>query len=145
MARTIEETQARIQEIQIEMRDINAAVEARGGDFVFNEDEDRRFKALENELRLCKRSLQAAAASGDENGRSIALRELAEFSQEYRLTTERAQAGDKLRELLDSGKKQEVSLFLRAGGTTLSTDVASAIPVTVGDLIQPLEKGMFMG
>lgn len=145
MARTIEETQARIQEIQIEMRDINAVVEARGGDFVFNEDEDRRFKALENELKLCKRSLQAAAASGDENVRSIALRELAEFSQEYRLTTERAQAGDKFRELLDSGKKQEVSLFLRAGGTTLSTDVASAIPVTVGDLIQPLEKGMIMG
>lgn len=141
---SVKKLQSRYQAIQLEMRGINDAAEAAGRKNLTPE-EDKRFAELADEAAAVKRQLQVAAMSEDVDLRAEALQAAATLAQEYRLTSARSAAGAELRKMFASGARStSVDLCLRAAGTVLSTDVAGAIGVAVGDIIEPLEKGLIL-
>ena len=143
--KTIEQLQVRYREIQSELRGINDAAEA-AGRTELNADEEKRFNDLTAEGAAVKRQIRVAAMAEDADLSEESLRAASTLAQEYRLTTSRAKAAAELRKAFTTGARStSVELALRAGGLTVAADVAGAIPVTIGDVIQPLEKGLIMG
>lgn len=141
MVKTLKELRARAQEIQVELRRINSGAEAAGRTALTAEEEEE-FRALEEEYESVKRNLRVAAMS--EEIADSDLRALGDYAREFRVTTERAKAGAAFRELLTCGSKGSAQIELRAASMVAAADVAGVIPVTVGDIIEPLEKGLIL-
>ena len=142
MGKTLKELRARAQEIQVELREINSGAEA-AGRTALTADEEKRFRALEEEYESVKRNLRVAAMSEDID--EADLRAIGNYAREFRVTTERAKAGAAFRQLLTAGTKGSAALELRAASMVAAADIAGVIPVTVGDLVEPLEKGLILG
>lgn len=125
----------------MELRSINSGAEA-AGRTALTEDEETRFRALEEEFESVKRNLRVAAMS--EEITDSDLRAMGDYAREFRVTTERAKAGAAFRQLLTSGTKGSAMIELRAASMVAAADVAGIIPVTIGDIIEPLEKGLIL-
>lgn len=143
--KTVRELQSEFQEIRERMQSINDAAEADGRQELTAE-EAREWDALVKKADVCRRALEMARLNGDEE-LSRELRNIDHvIPMEYRLTTERAEAGKRLREFFNTKYKRGADVELRevitASGTT---EVDGAIPVLVKDFIEPLEKGIIYG
>lgn len=143
--RTVRELQSEFAEIREEMQAINDAAEAAGRTELTDE-ETRKWNELSSRADACRRSLELAKLSGEED----LARELREIGSvlpvEYRLTTERNEAGKRLRELFMTKHQQGAIVELRDVITAVGkTDVEGAVPVLVKDFIEPLEKGIIYG
>ena len=144
MGKTISELQSRYKVLQCDLRSINDAAEA-DGRTALTADEEKRFNELSAEAEAIKRQLRVAAMSEDKDLRDETLRAVADLAQEHRITSARAAAGAEFRKLFESrSKKSSAEMALRSASVVLSTDVAGAIAVTVGDMIEPLEKGLIL-
>ena len=143
--KTVKELQSEFQDIRERMQAINDTAEAAGRQELTAE-EAREWDTLAKKADVCRRALDMARLSGDEE----LSRELRSFDSvlpmEYRLTTERAEAGKRLRAFFETKYKRGTDVELRdvitASGTT---EVDGAIPVLVKDFIEPLEKGIIYG
>lgn len=155
---TVTELQTRHAELAEQMRGINDAAEAAGRQEL-TADEERQWNALDAEAHAVERALRAATMSTDETLAAEARAAYSATSTEYRLNEFRAQAGARFREIITNGTRSAaglngprdvaslgVPLELRESITaTGTTQVGAAIPVLVGDFIEPLEKGLIYG
>lgn len=140
--KTVKELQSEFQEIRESMRAINDGAEA-AGRTELTEEEARKWDELASRAETIRRSLELAKMSSDDD----LMREMRDLANiptvEYRLTSERAEAGRLLRDLLSSKYKRGADIELRDLITaTGSADTASAVPVLVRDFIEPLEKAL---
>ena len=143
--KTVRELQSEFQDIREKMQAINDDAEADGRQEL-TEEEARDWDTLAKKADACRRALELARLSGDAD-LSRELRSIDHvIPMEYRLTTERAEAGKRLRELFNTKYQRGADVELRdvitASGTT---EVDGAIPVLVKDFIEPLEKGIIYG
>ena len=143
--KTVRELQGEFQNLRERMQAINDAAEAAGRQELTAE-EAREWDTLAKKADVCRRALDMARLSGDEE-LSRELRSIDHvLPMEYRLTTERSEAGKRLREFFNTkytrGADVELRDVITASGTT---EVDGAIPVLVKDFIEPLEKGIIYG
>ena len=125
----------------MELRSINSGAEA-AGRTALTEDEETRFRALEEEYESVKRNLRVAAMN--EEITDSDLRAISDYAREFRVTNEKKKSGAAFRDLLNAGVKTTVQMELRSTGAIGVADVAGIIPVTIGDFIDPLEKGLIL-
>ena len=138
MAKTLKELQARKMEIVAALKELDDALTAENRSATEKEAEELR--SLEKEYEGVERSLRIAAMSSKDED----LRALADSAREFRVTTEKAKAGALLRSFLTSGSKTHAEMELRASGMITAADVAGIVPVSIGDFIEPLEKGLIL-
>lgn len=104
-------------------------------------EEDKKFTKLSDKAESLRRRLREAKAQAEY---ANAHKDKPEEREQYlpyvhRLSEARAASGKRFREVLTN--KGEFKIELRES-ITKSTDIASAIPVYVGDFVEPLDKGL---
>ncbi len=144
MEKEIEKMQARCLEIKHEMQKINDVLVAEQRS-TFTAEEDKRYSELADEAKTLKKQLDGAAIFGDSETREEAMRAAQAAAQNLRFSTARQRAGAAFRLAFSGRSKTNATVELRDAYVTLAQDVAGTIGITVGDMIQPLEKGLILG
>lgn len=130
----------RLEEIRERMQAINDKMEVEKRN-VPTDEETRQWDSLKNEAEQVKRALYAESLR-QPSAEAVETRMTALYTNDFQLNSERAVAGERLRELFNSRVKTSAPVSLREIVATTSVNVEGAVPVFVKDFVEPLEKGL---